>query len=327
MYSRSFSLCAVAEIALRFSQERLEDALCDVEEAWSLDPTSSLVHELGKEIAGEIRSQNATAAAAHQARIDQAEHRAAVKIQARYRGRLVLRSIAPHGGDGYWVHLGNLDVPVYPPKTDLVARFTAEEEEQQQAAAAAALADGGGGGGASDTVRLLPSAAGLGGPGERAQVLTIADGGRPDSRDSARSGHGGSRPGTPEYAMRVVTSEQRAAARRTASRMLVEKHKFLKLPIVLGMQQSWLHIPPFARLEDVISCALKEPALFPKTYAEPSKGPTVDAVLAGGLKLRRGKMSHMGDAQYQPVGPEAREKTLAEMLVEQGDGLILAGGY
>jgi hypothetical protein len=32
--------------------------------------------------------------------------------------------------------------------------------------------------------------------------------------------------------------------RRTASRMLVDKHKFLKLPVILGMQQSWLHIPP-----------------------------------------------------------------------------------
>lgn len=26
--------------------------------------------------------------------------------------------------------------------------------------------------------------------------------------------------------------------------MLVDTHKFLKLPVVLGMQQSWLHIPP-----------------------------------------------------------------------------------
>ena len=51
------------------------------------------------------------------------------------------------------------------------------------------------------------------------------------------------------------------------------------------------------------------------------------AVLEGGVKLRRAKMSHMGDEQYQSVGVDAKEKSLAELLVEQGDGLILAGGY
>ena len=50
-------------------------------------------------------------------------------------------------------------------------------------------------------------------------------------------------------------------------------------------------------------------------------------MLEGGVKLRRAKMSHMGDEQYQPLSPDAKEKTLAELLVEQGDGLILAGGY
>jgi hypothetical protein len=50
-------------------------------------------------------------------------------------------------------------------------------------------------------------------------------------------------------------------------------------------------------------------------------------VLEGGVKLRRAKMSHMGDGQYQPVDLRAKEKTLAELLVEQGDGIILAGGY
>ena len=108
----------------------------------------------------------------------------------------------------------------------------------------------------------------------------------------------------------------------------------------------------FARLEDVISCALKEQALFPTTFDQPSKGPSVDgacsllfgakstntvtdtiilvsrpAVLEGGVKLRRAKMSHMGDGQYQSVGVDAKAKSLAELLVEQGDSLILAGGY
>jgi hypothetical protein len=51
------------------------------------------------------------------------------------------------------------------------------------------------------------------------------------------------------------------------------------------------------------------------------------AVLEGGVKLRRAKMSHMGDEQYQQVSVDAKEKSLAELLVEQGDELILAGGY
>lgn len=54
---------------------------------------------------------------------------------------------------------------------------------------------------------------------------------------------------------------------------------------------------------------------------------TREAVLEGGVKLRRAKMSHMGEEQYQPVGVDAKEKSLAELLVEQGDGVILAGGY
>lgn len=99
--------------------------------------------------------------------------------------------------------------------------------------------------------------------------------------------------------------------------MLIDRHKFLKLPVILGMQQSWLHIPPvsaswhldlpvqphctagmwdshtvctggrtallqFARLEDVISCALKEQGLFPKTFNQLSKGPTVDGTCTFG---------------------------------------------
>lgn len=104
--------------------------------------------------------------------------------------------------------------------------------------------------------------------------------------------------------------------------MLVDKHKFLKLPVVLGMQQSWLHIPPvssslgqtyhqivqrvhgltcwmcvrtrlgriepllqFARLEDVISCALREQALFPKTFDQPSKGPSVDGTCSSSFAM------------------------------------------
>ena len=182
-----------------FGQDRLEEALCDVEEAWEVDPTSTLVHQLGKEIAAEIRSTNATAAAEHQARIDEIEHKAAAKIQARYRGRLVLRSIAPHGGDGYWVHLGNNDIPVYPSKSDLVERF--------------ALMDG-----AATDLQLVPNSAGTdgvgsgGGEGERPQVLMITQGeARPDSRDRMRSA--GNYSNGSQYEMRVISDAERAAAR------------------------------------------------------------------------------------------------------------------
>ena len=119
--------------------------------------------------------------------------------------------------------------------------------------------------------------------------------------------------------------EQRAAARRGASRMLVERHHFLKVPVTLGMEESWLHVPPFARVEDLISCALKEPELFPSSFDKTVGGPTVDGVLAGGCKLRRVKMAHMGDQQFQTLGLADKEMTLAEMMIEQGDGLILEG--
>ena len=85
--------------------------------------------------------------------------------------------------------------------------------------------------------------------------------------------------------MEVVTADQRAAARRTASRMLVETHRFLKLPVVLGTQQAWLHIPPFARLEDVLSCALKEPQLFPSSFDNLAAGPSVNAILELGVTV------------------------------------------
>ncbi len=185
--------------AQHFAQDRLEEALCDVEEAWEVDPSSSLVHELGREIADVIRSQNATAAAAHQARIDEVAHKAAAKIQARYRGRLVLRSIAPHGGDGYWVHLGNNDVPVFPPKSDLVDRFASEEvaTELQQLEPKSTGTDGVGSGG---------------GEGERPQVLMITQEARPDSRDSMRSA-GNYSNASQDYEMRVITDAERAAAR------------------------------------------------------------------------------------------------------------------
>ena len=320
-----------------FQQDRMKEALCDVEEAWSLDPQSVMVHELGKDIADSIRRETQTAAVQEKAIVDAKVHWASTKIQATYRRRLVLMSIAPHGGDGYWVHIGENNVPVYPIKSDLVERFVGLEDSTKN----------------GET--LLPHArqmllgGGGGGMGEVAQVMTIGSNsrpnsreGRPNSRDSMRSAGGssggGSRPGTPDgyarsedsvitYSMEVVTADQRAAARRTASRMLVEKHHFLKLPVILGMQQTWLHVPPFARLEDVISCALKEPQLFPKSFDDLAAGPSVESIFEGGIKIRRANMSHMGDQQYQAVGKGGLTKTLAEMLVEQGDALILSGGH
>ena len=98
----------------------------------------------------------------------------------------------------YWVHLGNSDVPVYPPKTDLIEKFAEE--------------------GAADE-HLVPKSLGMGevgsggGQGERPQVLMITQGEtRPSSRDSMRSA-GNYSSTSQEYEMRVITDAERAAAR------------------------------------------------------------------------------------------------------------------
>eukprot|EP01052_Picozoa_sp_SAG31_P006062 SAG31_NODE_275_length_18666_cov_8.489309_5_plen_819_part_00 len=99
-------------------------------------------------------------------------------------------------------------------------------------------------------------------------------------------------------------------------------HNFMGVNFSLGMRSTTVHVPPFCRLSDLMSCATKDKQLFPR------KMPDSRRLLEWGVFHRPfgvAKVDRLDGAK--PLSLDDAERTLAEMRIGDGDTIVLTGGF
>jgi hypothetical protein len=98
-------------------------------------------------------------------------------------------------------------------------------------------------------------------------------------------------------------------------------HQFLAVKCTLGIRHAVVHVPPFSRLGDLLSCATKDRELFPRTE------PEIMSLLDFGIfhqPVGRAKVDRLKGAK--PISMDLVEHTLNECGIGDGDTLIMTGG-